>query len=329
MKKALVTGLSGQDGWYLANFLAQRGCEVYGTIRRQSNGAFRSQGDLLSSVRLIYADLADDSSLLRALEISSPDEIYNLAAQSFVGASWTLPEVTCDVTGLGVLRLLEAVRRVCPGARVYQASSSEMFGLSTADYQNELTPFYPRSPYGAAKVFAHNITVNYRESFGLYACCGILFNHESPRRGPEFVTRKIAAGVASIKRGETDTLVLGNLDSRRDWGYAPDYVEAMWLMLQQDEPEDYVIGTGEARSVREFAEAAFAAAGLDWRDHVTVSQALMRPAEVPFLRADARKAKNELQWSPSTRFHSLVDIMVKAELESLSTGTERVTADVV
>jgi GDPmannose 4,6-dehydratase len=329
MKKALITGITGQDGSYLAEFLLDLGYEVHGIKRRSSS--FNTgrvdhiyedahEGD--SSFYLHYSDLTDASSLATVLAEVEPDEIYNLGAQSHVKVSFEIPEYTSDVVATGTLRLLEAIRRTGLKTRFYQASSSEMYG-STAPPQSETTVFHPRSPYACAKVFAHNITVNYRESYNLHASCGILFNHESPRRGETFVTRKITRAVARIKLGLQDKLYLGNLDARRDWGYAPDYVRAMWLMLQQDEPGDCVIGTGEAHSVREFAEFAFAAAGLDWREYVEVDPRYFRPAEVDYLLADASKARRVLGWEPTVSFEEIVRIMVEsdgAELERTLTG---------
>jgi GDPmannose 4,6-dehydratase len=324
VKTALITGITGQDGTYLAEYLLQLGYKVYGLIRGQNNPKREWVERLLPDVELVHGDLLDQASLIAALEYTKPDEVYNLAAVSFVPLSWNQAELTGEVTGLGVLRMLEAIRivggsgrrngqRVNP-IRFYQASSSEMFGKVRETPQNERTPFHPRSPYGVAKVYGHYITVNYRESYDIYACSGILFNHESPRRGPEFVTRKISMGVARIKLGKQRELVLGNLDARRDWGFAGDYVKAMHLMLQQPEPDDYVVGTGESHSVREFAELAFAYVGLDWRDYVRTDSRFMRPAEVDHLLADATKARTVLGWRPTVSFRELVEMMVEADL---------------
>jgi GDPmannose 4,6-dehydratase len=329
MKKALITGITGQDGSYLAEFLLGRGYEVHGLKRRSSSfntgrvdHIYEDAHDVNSKMFLHYSDLTDASALATVLAQVEPDEIYNLGAQSHVMVSFEIPEYTSDVVATGTLRLLEAIRRTGLKTRFYQASSSEMFG-STPPPQSEATILHPRSPYACAKVFAHNITVNYRESYNLHASCGILFNHESPRRGETFVTRKITRAVARIKLGLQKKLFLGNLDARRDWGYAPDYVRAMWLMLQQNEPGDCVIGTGEAHSVREFADFAFAAAGLDWREYVEVDPRYFRPAEVDYLLADASKARRVLGWEPSVSFEELVQIMVEsdvAELERTLTG---------
>lgn len=319
MPRALITGITGQDGSYLAEFLLGKGYQVTG-LRRRSSTRNLHRIEHLSGLSLVEGDLTDLSSLVRVLEQTQPDEVYNLAAQSFVGSSWQQPLATSDITGLGVLRLLEAIRTVNPRIRFYQASSSEMFGKAQTVPQHEGTPFYPRSPYGVAKLFGHWITVNYRESYGIFACSGILFNHESPRRGLEFVTRKISDGVARIKLGLARQLRLGNLEARRDWGFAGDYVEAMWLMLQQPEPKDYVIATGETHTVREFVELAFAHVGLDWRDHVVVDPALFRPAEVDLLVGDASRARRELGWRPRVDFPTLVAMMVDADLERLRGG---------
>lgn len=316
-KSALITGINGQDGSYLTELLLAKGYTVYGLIQRFATDPFDTIRHLLDKIHLITGDLADSSSLLRAVQESQPDEVYNLAAQSFVKASWDLPELTGDITGVGVTRLLEAIRTVKPDAKFYQASSSEMFGKVRATPQNEDTPFYPRSPYGVSKVYGHWITVNYRESYDMFACSGILFNHEGPRRGPEFVTQKIANGVARIKLGLDKELRLGNLKARRDWGFAGDYVEAMWLMLQRDTPQDYVVGTGENHSVQEFVELAFGHAGLDWKKYITRDEAAMRPAEVDALLADPRKAKRVLGWQPKVTFPELVTMMVDAALERI------------
>ncbi|MQL52650.1 GDP-mannose 4,6-dehydratase [Desulfofundulus thermobenzoicus] len=315
LKRALITGITGQDGSYLAEFLLGKGYRVYGLVRRSSAGNPERIRHLEGQVHLLPGDMLDQPSLVAALDQAEPDEVYNLAAQSYVGVSWQQPLLTAQVTGLGVTHLLEAIRTVNPKIRFYQASSSEMFGRVREIPQNENTPFYPRSPYGAAKVYAHHITVNYRESYGLFACCGILFNHESPRRGLEFVTRKVSDGVARIKLGLAGELRLGNLDSRRDWGYAGDYVEAMWLMLQQEEPGDYVIATGETHPVRELVETAFSHAGLDWRKYVVVDPALYRPAEVELLCGDYSRARDRLGWRPKVTFAELVQMMVDADLE--------------
>jgi len=323
MKKALITGITGQDGSYLAELLLEKGYEVHG-LKRRASSLNTDRVDHLyqdphsSGTRLFlhYADLTDGSSLSSLIYDMRPDEIYNLGAQSHVKVSFEVPEYTAETVAIGTLRLLEAIRRTGIGCRFYQASSSEMFG-STPPPQSETTAFHPRSPYACAKLFGHSITVNYRESYGLHASCGILFNHESPRRGETFVTRKITRAVARIKHGLENKLYLGNLDARRDWGYAPDYVRAMWLMLQQDEPDDCVIGTGEAHSVREFAEFAFAAAGLDWREYVEVDPRYFRPAEVDYLLADASKAHRIFGWEPSVSFEELVRIMVESDLAEL------------
>jgi GDPmannose 4,6-dehydratase len=328
MPRALITGITGQDGSYLAEFLLAKGYEVHGLKRRASS--FNTDridhlyddphhaGPQHAGPRFLlhYGDLSDSSSLAWLLASLAPDEIYNLGAQSHVKVSFDIPEYTAEVVGVGAVRLLEAIRRTGLGCRFYQASSSEMFG-STPAPQSESTVFHPRSPYACAKVFAHQATVNYRESYGLHASCGILFNHESPRRGETFVTRKITRAVAQIRLGAEDKLYLGNLEARRDWGFAGDYVEAMWLMLQQEEPGDYVIGTGEAHSVREFVEAAFAHAGLDWREHVRIDPRYYRPAEVDDLRADTSKARRVLGWAPRVKFHELVQMMVDADLAEL------------
>jgi GDPmannose 4,6-dehydratase len=313
MKRALITGITGQDGSYLAELLLAKGYDVHGVVRRSSSDT-RGRISHLPAVTLHRGDMADGGSIARIVHDVEPTEVYNLAAQSHVGESFGQPEYTGDVTGVGTLRLLEAVHWYAPGARFYQASSSEMFGgmLGTAP-QDEETPFHPRSPYGCAKVYAHHAAVNYRESYGLHASCGILFNHESPRRGEEFVTRKIARAVGRIAAGRQDKLHLGNLDAKRDWGFAKDYVEAMWLMLQQETPDDYVIATGETHTVREFCELAFARVGLRWEEHVVVDPALFRPAEVDLLLGDASKAREVLGWEPRVCFRDLVNDMVDAE----------------
>jgi GDPmannose 4,6-dehydratase len=316
-RRALITGITGQDGSYLAELLLSKGYEVHGMVRRSSTENFERIRHLGERVTLHQADLLDQLSLVNLLRKAEPQEVYNLAAQSFIPTSFLQPLYTGDATGLGVARMLEAVHLVDPEIRFYQASSSEMFGKVQESPQNERTRFYPRSPYGVAKVYAHWITVNYRESYGLFACSGILFNHESPRRGREFVTRKIAEGAARIAGGLADSLPMGNLESRRDWGYAPEYVEVMWRMLQQDEPSDYVIGTGEHHSPREFAEIAFDHVGLDYRDRVSVDPRFLRPAEVDSLLADPTKARDELGWKPRTTFPELVRLMVDAEVARL------------
>ena len=317
-KRALITGVTGQDGSYLAELLLDKGYEVHGMVRRASTENFERIEHLTDRVTLVQADLLDPSSLVEALEEAQPDEVYNLGAQSFVPTSWRQPVLTAEFTAVGVTRLLEAMRRVNPDIRFYQASSSEMFGKVREVPQRETTPFYPRSPYGVAKAYGHFITVNYRESYGLYAVSGILFNHESPRRGLEFVTRKISDGVARIKLGLADELRLGNLDAQRDWGFAGDYVEAMWLMLQQDEPDDYVIATGEEHSVQECVDISFAHAGLDPAQYVKTDPEFLRPAEVDHLVGDASKAREQLGWEPRVSFRELVEMMVDADLERLS-----------
>lgn len=314
-KKALITGITGQDGSYLAEFLLEKGYEVYGLVRRQSTPNLGRIQHVLDEVNLIEGDLVDQSSLNTAMEQIVPDEVYNLAAQSFVATSWTQPVLTGEITGLGALRVFEAVHRFCPEARVYQASSSEMFGNVQEVPQTELTSFYPRSPYGYAKVYAYWAAVNYRESYDHFCCNGILFNHESPRRGIEFVTRKITDGVARISCGLDTELRLGNLDAKRDWGFAGDYVEAMWLMLQHEAAGDYVIATGEAHSVREFVDLAFRKAGLDYQDYVVIDPKYFRPAEVNYLLGDPTKAKKILNWRPKVSFEEIVQIMVDADLK--------------
>ncbi|HYC51233.1 MAG TPA: GDP-mannose 4,6-dehydratase [Gemmatimonadaceae bacterium] len=314
-RTALVTGITGQDGSYLAEFLLDKGYRVVGMVRRSSTTPYERIGHLVDRVELVSADLLDQTSLTDAIHDTMPDEIYNLAAQSFVQASWPQPVLTGEFTALGVTRMLEAMKKAAPRARFYQASSSEMFGKVHESPQTEDTPFYPRSPYGVAKVYGHWITVNYRESFGLYAVSGILFNHESPRRGTEFVTRKVSDAVARIKLGQQKEVRLGNLEARRDWGFAGDYVEAMWMMLQQDVPDDFVIGTGDTRTVRELCEVAFNHVGLDYREHVVQDPKFFRPAEVDLLVADASKAREKLGWTPKVTFHELVRMMVDADLE--------------
>ncbi|MBO9367648.1 MAG: GDP-mannose 4,6-dehydratase [Chloroflexi bacterium] len=315
MPTALITGITGQDGSYLTEFLLQQGYRVVGMVRRASTHNYERIQHLLDKITIVQGDLHDQGSLLSLLEEYKPDEVYNLAAQSFVPTSWSQPALTGEVTALGVTRMLEAIRYVNPKIRFYQASSSEMFGKALEVPQRETTPFYPRSPYGVAKVYGHWITVNYRESFGLFAVSGILFNHESPRRGLEFVTRKVSDGVARIKLGLANELRLGNLEARRDWGFAGDYVRAMWLMLQQERPEDFVVGTGETHSVRELCELAFGHVGLDYRDYVVQDERLYRPAEVDLLIADPSKARARLGWEPTVSFPELVRMMVDADLE--------------
>jgi GDPmannose 4,6-dehydratase len=314
-RRALITGITGQDGSYLAELLLDEGYEVFGLTRRLSASNYWRIQHILDRVTLIPGDLLDQLSLIRAIEKSQPHEVYNLAAMSFVPASWDQPMLTGEFNSQGVTRVLEAVRVVDPKIRIYQASSSEMYGKVREIPQTEMTPFYPRSPYGVSKVFAHYITVNYRESYDLFAVSGILFNHESPRRGLEFVTRKVTDGVARIKAGLTQELRLGNLDAQRDWGFAGDYVRAMWLMLQQEQADDYVISTGESHSVKELVEIAFGHAGLDWEQHVVMDPAFLRPAEVDHLIGDASKAKAQLGWSPSVDFKGLVTMMVDADLK--------------
>jgi GDPmannose 4,6-dehydratase len=315
-RRALITGVTGQDGSYLAELLLEKGYEVHGMIRRASTESVERIQHLVGRITLVQADLLDQNSLVGALRDAQPTEVYNLAAQSFVPTSWRQPVLTAEFTAVGVTRVLEAIRAVDSQIRFYQASSSEMFG-KTDPPQNETTPFHPRSPYGVAKVYGHHITVNYRESYGLFAVSGMLFNHESPRRGIEFVTRKISDGVARIKLGLADELRLGNLDAKRDWGFAGDYVDAMWRMLQQDEAQDYVIATGEAHSVREFVETAFEHAGLNPDRHVVTDPAFVRPAEVDHLVGDASKARAELGWEPRVSFRELVEMMVDADLARL------------
>jgi GDPmannose 4,6-dehydratase len=320
-RRALITGITGQDGSYLAELLLDKGYEVHGMVRRLSSENHHRLESFRDRISIHTGDLLDQRSLGDVMRASEPDEIYNLAAMSFVGASWNQPTLTAEFTGLGVTRMLEAMREVCPEARFYQASSSEMFGKVREAPQNELTPFYPRSPYGVAKVYAHFITVNYRESYGLYACSGILFNHESPRRSLEFVTRKITHTAAAIKLGLANQLALGNLDARRDWGYAPDFVDAMWRMLQRDEPDDYVVGTGTHHSVGELVDIAFAHVGLDPAEYVREDPAFMRPAEVDLLIADPSKAAAELGWEPTVDFEQLVKLMIDADLALLGEGS--------
>ena len=324
-KRALITGITGQDGSYLAELLLAKGYEVHGIIRRSSSfnteridAIYKDRHEKGTKMFLHYGDLSDASSLIKILGETQPEEIYNLAAQSHVRVSFDIPEFTGDVTAIGAVRILDAMRQVAPKARFYQASSSEMYGLVQAVPQNEKTPFYPRSPYAAAKVYAHWITVNYRESYGLHASSGILFNHESPRRGETFVTRKITRAIARIKAGLQDKVYLGNLEAKRDWGYAPEYVEAMWRMLQQDQPDDYVVATGETHTVQEFLDVAFAQAGLDPKKHVAFDKRYLRPAEVDLLIGDASKAKKKLGWEPKVKFKQLAEIMVDADIQLLA-----------
>ena len=314
----MITGVTGQDGSYLAELLLAKGYEVIGIVRRTSHDSYERIGHLLDRVQVVAADLLDQHSLTTVIRDAKPDEVYNLAAQSFVPTSWNQPVLTGEFTALGVTRLLEAIRLAHPEARFYQASSSEMFGKAVETPQRESTPFYPRSPYGVAKVYGHWITVNYRESYGMYAVSGILFNHESPRRGLEFVTRKVSDAVARIKLGKASELRLGNIDSGRDWGFAGDYVDAMWRMLQQKEPTDYVVGTGEMHTVRDLCAAAFSHVGLDWKKYVKIDSRFVRPAEVDVLLADASRARTELGWAPKVGFEELVRLMVDADLERLS-----------
>lgn len=316
-KRALITGITGQDGSYLAELLLDKGYQVHGMVRRSSTEKFERIEHLRDKVTLHQADLLDHRSLVDALRAANPDEIYNLAAMSFVGTSWVQPVLTAEFTGVGVTRLLEAMREVCPEARFYQASSSEMFGKVREVPQTELTAFHPRSPYGVAKAYGHYITVNYRESYDMHASSGILFNHESPRRGQEFVTRKITWYAAAIKLGLEKELALGNLDAKRDWGYAKDYVEGMWMMLQQDQPDDYVLATGETHTVKECVEIAFDETGVDWEKHVKIDERFVRPAEVDLLIGDYAKAKKQLGWEPKTSFEELIRLMVRADLDLL------------
>ena len=319
-KRSLITGITGQDGSYLADLLLEKGYEVYGMVRRSSVERFERVEHIKDRLHLIQGDLTDQSSLDEAIKEVQPDEIYNLAAQSFVPTSWNQPTLTAEVTAVGATRLLEAIRKHKPDTKYYQASSSEMFGKVREVPQNEDTPFYPRSPYGVAKVYAHYITVNYRESYNLFAASGILFNHESPRRGLEFVTRKVTDAVARIKLGMAKELRMGNLDAKRDWGYAGDYVKAMWLMLQQASPEDYVIATGKTHSVKDLLEVAFDCAGLNWEGYVVVDPKFMRPAEVDLLIGDPSKAKRNIGWEPEVSFEELIRMMVEADLKRLGKG---------
>ena len=314
-KKALITGITGQDGSYLAEVLLERGYAVYGLVRRSSLQRLDRIEHILERLHVVQGDLADQSSLDEAVKLVQPDEVYNLAAQSFVPTSWNQPVFTADITGAGVTRVLEAIRKNKPDAKFYQASTSEMFGKVQEVVQTEKTSFYPRSPYAAAKVYGHYITINYRESYGLFACSGICFNHESPRRGIEFVTRKVTRGVVRIKAGLAKELRMGNLDARRDWGYAKDYVEAMWLMLQHSTPDDYVISTGETHSIRELCEVAFDRVGLKWQDYVIIDPAFFRPAEVDVVQGDSSKARSVLGWSPKIKFSELIGMMVDADMQ--------------
>jgi GDPmannose 4,6-dehydratase len=327
MPNALITGVTGQDGAYLAELLLERGYNVTGVARRSASADVMGEKmrwlGVLEHVRLVDGNLTDLSSLIRIVQDHKPDEVYNLAAQSFVAASWHQPLLTGNVTGLGAANVLEAIRIAQPSAKFYQASSSEMYGKVQASQQNEQTPFYPRSPYAAAKLYAHWMTVNYRESFGMFACSGILFNHESPLRGIEFVTRKVTDGVARIKLGLATTLQLGNLDAQRDWGHARDYVRAMWLMLQQNEPDDYVVATGRTVTVRDMVKTAFAVAGLDYQEHVETAQTLMRPAEVAYLRGDATKARTKLGWEPTITLEQMLGEMVEADIARHSARMQR------
>jgi len=315
MPTALITGITGQDGSYLAEFLLEKGYEVVGVVRRTSHDSYERIGHLIDKVTVVPADLLDQHSLTTVVGDFKPDEVYNLAAQSFVPTSWQQPVLTGEFTALGVTRLLEAIRLAHPKARFYQASSSEMFGKAQETPQSETTPFYPRSPYGVAKVYGHWITINYRESYDVFGVSGILFNHESPRRGLEFVTRKVSDGVARIKLGQATELRLGNLDAKRDWGFAGDYVEAMWMMLQADEPDTYVVGTGVTHSVQDLVQVAFAHVDLDWRDYVKMDQAFVRPAEVDLLLADPKKTIEKIGWQPAVSFEELIKMMVDADLE--------------
>ena len=317
-KRAVITGITGQDGSYLAEFLLEKDYEIFGLIRRSSTVNFERISHLQDKVELISGDLLDQKSLVTALQTSKPHEVYNLGAQSFVPASWEQPMLTGEITGLGVTRMLEAIRTTDEKIRFYQASTSELFGKTQETPQSETTPFYPRSPYGVSKLYAHWITINYRESFDMFACAGILFNHESPRRGLEFVTRKITHAVARIKHGMDEELRLGNLDARRDWGFAGDFVQAMWLMLQQDKPDDFVIATGETRTIREFCQVAFDRAGLDWEKYVVIDERFFRPAEVNILLGDAAKASETLGWKPGTSFEKMVQLMVDHDLQMIA-----------
>jgi GDPmannose 4,6-dehydratase len=323
-KKALITGITGQDGSYLAEFLLEKGYEVYGMVRRTSTVRYERIRHIQDQIEIIQGDLQDQTSLNRAVSDIQPDEVYNLGAQSFVPTSWNQPVFTGEITGLGVTRMLEALHTIKPDTRFYQASSSEMFGKVQAVPQKEDTPFWPRSPYGVAKVYGHWITVNYRESYDMYAVSGILFNHESPRRGLEFVTRKVAYNVAKIKLGMTNELRIGNLDAQRDWGFAGDYVEAMWLMLQQDAPDDYVIATGKTHSVERLLEVAFSTVDLNWQDYAVQDPRFMRPAEVDLLVGDPSKAEQDLGWKPKVTFEELIQMMVESDLHRLKTDPDNV-----
>ena len=316
-KTALILGITGQDGSYLSEFLISKGYKVYGVVRRSSVEKYERIAHLMDKITLLQGDLLDQNSLIEAIKESNPDEVYNLAAQSFVPTSWNQPVLTAEFTAVGVTRILEAIRQVNPKIKFYQASSSEMFGKVRETPQKETTPFYPRSPYGVAKVYGHYITVNYRESYDMFAVSGILFNHESPLRGMEFVTRKVSDAVARIKLGLQKELRMGNLDAKRDWGFAGDYVEAMWLMLQQPKPDDYVVGTGESHSVKELVEVAFLHVGLNWKDYVKQDPKFMRPADVDVLVADTSKAKRVLGWAPKVKFAELIAMMVDADIEKL------------
>jgi GDPmannose 4,6-dehydratase len=322
-RKVLITGITGQDGSYLAEFLLEKNYRVYGLVRRSSTINFERIAHLQDEIELVPGDLLDPSSLITAIQKTEPDEIYNLAAQSFVPTSWSQPVLTGEFTALGVTRLLEAIRVINPAIRFYQASSSEMFGMVEESPQSEATRFYPRSPYGVAKLYGHWITVNVRESYGLYACSGILFNHESPRRGVEFVSRRVSYNVARIKLGLQQKLKMGNLEAERDWGFAGDYVRAMWLMLQQDKPDDYVVATGHTHSVKRLLEVAFARVGLDYRKHVEVDPELLRPADVHHLRGNYAKARHKLGWEPLVTFEKLIEMMVDSDLELLSKDTSK------
>jgi GDPmannose 4,6-dehydratase len=315
--RALITGITGQDGSYLAEFLLEKGYEVYGVVRRSSLEKYDRVAHIADKLRFVEGDLTDQSSLDQALQQLKPDEVYNLAAQSFVPVSWNQPVLTADVTGLGVVRVMEAIRKHSAQSKFLQASSSEMFGKVRERPQTEQTPFHPRSPYGVAKVFGHHITVNYRESYGIFACSSICFNHESPRRGSEFVTRKVTQAAAKIKLGLADKLKMGNLDAQRDWGYAGDYIRAMWLMLQQPQPDDYVVATGETHSVLELLDLAFGYVRLDWKKYVEIDPKLVRPAEVDYLCGDASKAHRVLGWHPQISFKQLIEMMVESDLNSL------------
>ena len=317
-KRALITGITGQDGSYLAEFLLEKGYEVFGLVRRSSTTNFERIHHIQDQIQVLSGDLLDQNSLTSALREAHPAEVYNLGAQSFVQASFQQPLLTGEITGLGVARLLESIHSFDPNVRMYQASTSELFGKVSETPQREETPFYPRSPYGVAKLYGHWITINYRESYDMYCCAGILFNHESPRRGLEFVTRKITHGVASIKLGQSKTLALGNLDARRDWGYAGDFVKAMWLMLQQDEPKDYVIATGVDRSIRDFCKVAFDYVDLDWEEFVVVDEKFFRPAEVNILLGNAARAREELGWVPEVSFEDMVQMMVENDLKQVA-----------